>query len=96
MGRNAPTPVMGPSLFDHLVGPTEQRDREGETKCPRGLKVDDRFHPDRLLDWCVARFRALQPTCHVSRLLLELHCSMGRPPLPAMKGSYFERALSRR
>jgi hypothetical protein len=50
-GRAGADSGHGPRLFDHLVGPAEQRDREGETKCPGGLEVDDKFHPDRLLGW---------------------------------------------
>ena len=38
------------SLFDHLIGAAEQRDRESKAECLGGLEVDDKLHSCRLLD----------------------------------------------
>lgn len=38
-------------LFDHLVGPAKQRERNGDAECLRGLHVDDQVDLGRLLDW---------------------------------------------
>jgi hypothetical protein len=37
--------------FDHLVGTTEERHRDGQTECLRCLEVDDQLDFCGLLDW---------------------------------------------
>ena len=37
-------------LLDHLVGAAEQRERDGHTERPGGLKVDDQLHFRGLVD----------------------------------------------
>jgi hypothetical protein len=39
-----------PVLFDHLVGPREQRWRDGNAERLRGLQVDNQLKFGRLLD----------------------------------------------
>src|SRR5262245_60463770 len=36
--------------FDHFVGTAEQRERDGEAECLRGLEIDHEFEPGRLYD----------------------------------------------
>src|SRR5262244_1659219 len=57
----------GPSTpsLDHLVGTTEQRDREGEAECLRGFEVDDHLDLAGLLDWKVARLVALEDAARI-------------------------------
>src|SRR5262245_40702347 len=47
-------------LFDHLVGTTEQRDREGEAERLRGLESDNELKFHRLLDRQGGRFFAFE------------------------------------
>src|SRR5262249_47143595 len=51
--------------FDHLVGTTEQRDREGEPERVRGLEIGDHFGLAGLLDGKVGRLLALEDAARV-------------------------------
>src|SRR5262249_17530596 len=52
------------SLFDHLVGAAEERDRNGKAERLGGLEVDEQLDLSGLLDWQVGRLLALKnPTC---------------------------------
>src|SRR2546421_11267938 len=55
--RSDPAPS---ASFDHLVGAREQGRGHGEPQGPRGPEVDDELELGRLLDWQVARLRALE------------------------------------
>src|SRR6266480_6838165 len=46
--------------FDHLVGATEQRERDGEAERLGSLDVDDQLEFDRLHDRQVGRFGAVE------------------------------------
>src|SRR5215469_10459607 len=48
------------SLFDHLVGNSEQRRRDRETEPVCGLEVDDRLELGRLLDRDIGGFGAFE------------------------------------
>src|SRR6516162_3442671 len=56
-------------LFDHLVRAGEQRWRDCQSQCPRGLEVDDQFQPGRLLDRKLVRFFAPQYPIDIVRCL---------------------------
>src|SRR3977135_1263228 len=51
-------PQQTEQLFDHLIGPGEQRERKGETKRLCGLEIYDQFNFHQLMDgkvgWLVA------------------------------------------
>src|SRR4051812_24474689 len=46
--------------FNHLIRPSEQREREGEAKRLGGVHVDHQFDPRRLLHRQVGRLLALE------------------------------------
>ena len=48
------------SLFDHLVGNSEQRRRDRDTEPVCGFAVDDRLELGRLLDRDIGDFRAFE------------------------------------
>ena len=48
------------SLFDHLVGAAEQRERERDAERFRGLEVDDKLDLYRLIDGQLGRLLALE------------------------------------
>src|SRR5262245_102421 len=47
-------------LFYDFVGDGEQRRRNGETECVRGLQVQEQLELGRLLHWKISRFRPLK------------------------------------
>jgi hypothetical protein len=47
-------------LFDHLVGATEQREREGDSERFCGFQVQDQLNFGNLLDRQVGRFLTLE------------------------------------
>jgi len=49
-----------PDLFDHLVGATEQREREGDAKRPGGLEINDQLDLGGLLDRQLSRLLAIE------------------------------------
>jgi hypothetical protein len=49
----APKGDITPSSLDHLVTAGEERGRDGEPECVRGLEVDHQPYPRCLSDWQV-------------------------------------------
>ena len=54
-------------LFDHLVGACEQHRRHVEAERLRGIQVDDKLEPGRLLDGKFIRLCAFQDLVHKFR-----------------------------
>ena len=57
------------TLFDHLVGATEQGERDCETKHLRDLEIDDQLDFHRLLHRQVSRLLALEEAVNVASRL---------------------------
>src|SRR5215472_16416315 len=64
----------GKRLFDHLVGTGEDRWRDDQAECLRGLEIDDELKGCRLLDRQIGRFGALQNSCSVNAGLARDSC----------------------
>src|SRR5437764_11539271 len=67
--------MLADALLDDLVGPLEQRLRDGEPERFGGLEVDDQLELGGLLDGKIAGLRALEDLIHVR----------GRPPEQIVK-----------
>jgi hypothetical protein len=63
--RRSWPPLVEHELLDDLICPQQQRLRNRKSECLRGLHVDHRLEPGRLLDWQVGRLRALEDLVHV-------------------------------
>ena len=65
--REGPISEIDGGLFNHLV--SDGKDLVGNPKLKRlgGLEVDDEIELGRLLDWQIARFRALKNFVHIGR-----------------------------
>src|SRR6516162_1998246 len=64
--------------FDHLVGNSEQRVRNGSAECPGSVEVDDEFEFGRLLDRHVGRLLAFEDAANIDAGLLK-HVDKIRP-----------------
>src|SRR5262245_44847184 len=62
------------SSLDHLVGASEQRQRNVKAECLCGLHVDDEFDLDCLLDWHLRRLLAFENTARINSLLAVRVC----------------------
>src|SRR5215471_2294234 len=56
-----------PSLLNNLIGPQQQRLRDGEAKRLGGLEIDNQLELGGLLDGEIGRLRAFQNLVHVDR-----------------------------
>src|SRR5687768_15533096 len=68
--RAAPMTSRACGSLDHLIGPRQQRRRDGEAERFRGLEVDDELELRRSLDGEVARLRATEYPIDVTRQLV--------------------------
>jgi len=50
-----PKPTLVGHLFDHLVGAQQNRQRDRETECLRGFRVDKEIEFIRFFEWKIAR-----------------------------------------
>src|SRR6516225_10506557 len=64
----------GPSTpsFDYLVGDGEERGRNRQAECPRGLEIDNEREPRWLLDWKFGGGGSFQNTIDIGRRLAVL------------------------
>src|SRR6266576_127194 len=60
-------PQQTTSLFDHLIGASEQCGRHSKAERLGGLEIDDQFVLGRLFDRQVRRFRSLENLAYVDR-----------------------------
>src|SRR5712671_2978098 len=60
-------PQQTTSLFDHLIGASEQCGRHSKAECFGGLEIDNQFVFGRLLDRQIGRLRSLEDLAYVDR-----------------------------